>query len=221
MLKGKKILITAGPTYEPIDPVRFIGNRSSGKMGIAISEVLAVFNAEVYLVCGPVDILPQHPSIKLYHVETAREMFEKSVELFEGMDAAILAAAVADYTPEKVSDKKIKKDQLQNDDLVIKLIPTKDILSHLGKMKTPAQVLVGFSLETDNELENAIRKIEKKNLDFIVLNSLNDEGAGFSTDTNKITIINNKGDMIEYPLKLKKEVALDIIKYLAVNYFHL
>lgn len=219
MLQGKKILITAGPTYEPIDPVRFIGNRSSGKMGFAIAEILAGFKADVYLVSGPTNIKPQHPSIKIYHVETAQQMFDKSIELFDYMDAAICAAAVADYTPENVSDKKIKKELAGSDAMLIKLVPAKDILAHLGKIKSPSQILVGFSLETDNELENARRKVEKKNLDFIVLNSLNDKGAGFSTETNKITIINRNGEIIKYPLKLKTEVALDIVNYLAANYF--
>ena len=220
MLQGKKILITAGPTYEPIDPVRFIGNRSSGKMGFAIAEVLVELNAEVYLICCPVNVYPYNPSITLYKVETAREMFNKTVELFSEMDAAILAAAVSDFTPEKVYDKKLKKDQLGNDEMIIKLIPTVDILAYLGKIKSSSQVLIGFSLETDNELENAISKIEKKNLDFIVLNSLNDKGAGFSTDTNKIKIINKKGNISEFPLKLKTEVALDIVNYLDSNYYN-
>jgi len=219
MLQGKKILITAGPTYEPIDPVRFFGNRSSGKMGFAIAEVLAGYNAEVYLVCGPTNIITHNPSIKLFQVETAQQMFDKSAQLFQNMDAAIFAAAIADYTPEKVSDKKIKKEQTGSDAILIKLVPTKDILSHLGKIKSPEQVLVGFSLETDNELENAKKKLVNKNLDFIVLNSLNDMGAGFSTDTNKITIINRKGEIVKYPLKLKTDVAIDIINYLAANYF--
>jgi phosphopantothenoylcysteine decarboxylase/phosphopantothenate--cysteine ligase len=219
MLKCKKILITAGPTYEPIDPVRFIGNRSSGKMGFALADALADLHAEVYLIHGPVNIIPENASVRLYPVETANEMFEKTVELFSTMDAAILAAAVADFTPEKVSDKKIKKDQLGTDYLMIKLVPAKDILAYLGKIKTKHQVLVGFSLETDNEIENALKKVKNKNLDFIVLNSLRDKGAGFATDTNKITIINTKGDIIEYPLKSKREVARDIADYLANHYF--
>ena len=218
MLKGKKILITAGPTYEPIDPVRFIGNRSSGKMGFAIAEVLADLDAEVYLVSGPVNIHPINKSIKLFKVETAKEMFEISIALFADMDVAILAAAVADYMPEEVSVNKIKKNRTANNDLVIKLVPTKDILLHLGNIKAAHQILVGFSLETDNEIENAKSKIGKKNLDFIVLNSLKDEGAGFSTDTNKISIINNQGNTIEYQLKPKTEVAKDIVNYLVSNY---
>jgi phosphopantothenoylcysteine decarboxylase / phosphopantothenate---cysteine ligase len=220
MLKGKKILITAGPTYEPIDPVRFIGNRSSGKMGYAIAEILAESGVEVYLVSGPTNLTPKNPSIKLFQIETARQMFDCCVDLFKSVDAAICAAAVADYTPEIVSDKKIKKEQSGNNEMLLKLVPAKDILAHLGKIKSPAQVLVGFSLETDNEIENSKSKVDKKNLDFIVLNSLNDAGAGFSTDTNKITIISKEGAVIKFPLKMKSEVATDIVNYLTANYFH-
>jgi phosphopantothenoylcysteine decarboxylase/phosphopantothenate--cysteine ligase len=217
MLKGKKILITAGPTYEPVDPVRFIGNRSSGKMGYAIADILAGMEADVYLVSGPTGIAPENPAVKLFRVQTAAEMYDQCSSIFPGMDAAILVAAVSDYTPEFVSDQKIKKDQ--KDEMILKLVATKDILAHLGKVKTPNQVLVGFSLETENELENAKKKLFNKNLDFIVLNSMNDEGAGFSVNTNKITIINRNGTTTGYPLKAKKEVAQDIAVYLASNYF--
>jgi len=208
---GKKILLTAGPTYERIDPVRFIGNFSSGKMGFALAEACAKRGAEVILVAGPVSIEAYHPAITRINVESAAQMFEESVRYFPETDAAILCAAVADFTPEMILDTKTKRGE---DDLLVKLKPTKDIAATLGSTKNNKQVLVGFALETDNEEENAISKLDRKNLDFIVLNSLNDEGAGFRHDTNKISIINREGYRFEYPLKTKKEVAEDILNVL-------
>lgn len=208
-LKGKKVLITAGPTYEKIDPVRFIGNYSSGKMGFALANECASRGAQVELVCGPVSSSMQinHPSIHRINVESAQEMFEACKELFPSMDSAILCAAVADFAPETVAEQKIKR---TGDEMVIRLKPNPDIAASLGQMKKQGQTLVGFALETNDEETNAQAKLKKKNFDFIVLNSLKDEGAGFRTDTNKITIItaDNKKD---YPLKSKEEVAKDII----------
>lgn len=211
-LKGKKVLITAGPTYEKIDPVRFIGNYSSGKMGFALANECANRGAQVELVCGPVSssMQVQHPNIHRIDVESAEEMFEACKELYPSMDSAILCAAVADYAPEMVADQKIKR---TGDDMVIRLKPNPDIAASLGQMKKGSQTLVGFALETNDEESNAQAKLKKKNFDFIVLNSLKDKGAGFRTDTNKITIItfdNKKG----YPLKTKEEVSKDIINEL-------
>lgn len=206
-LAGKKIVITAGPTYEKIDPVRFIGNYSSGKMGFALAEECAARGAEVTLVAGPVQLNTIHPSIHRINVESCQEMYEATTKAFEEANAAILCAAVADFTPEITANTKIKR---EGDDLVLHLKPTHDIAATLGKMKQPHQHLVGFALETNNEMENAQKKLHRKNLDFIVLNSLSDAGAGFRHDTNKITII-NKEHAKEYPLKPKSEVAKDII----------
>lgn len=205
---GKNILITAGPTYEKIDPVRFIGNYSTGKMGFALAEACAERGATVTLIAGPVSLEIINPLITRINVETADQMYEESVKIFEGMDAAILCAAVSDFSPEKSLDTKTKRGE---DDLIIKLKPTKDIAARLGLIKKTNQVLVGFALETDNEEENAISKLDRKNLDFIVLNSLNDSGAGFAHNTNKIKIINKDGYRFDFPLKSKKEVAEDII----------
>lgn len=210
-LKGKKIMITAGPTYEKIDPVRFIGNYSSGKMGYALAECCAERGAEVILVSGPVSITEKHPNIRKISVESAEEMYQAAVREFTGSDAAILCAAVADFTPESQSEQKIKREK---EDLVLRLKPTHDIAAALGKLKKENQIMVGFALETNDEVEHAKDKLERKNLDFIVLNSLNDKGAGFRHDTNKITII-DKNSVTEYPLKDKKEVAADIINHLA------
>lgn len=210
-LKGKKVLITAGPTYEKIDPVRFIGNYSSGKMGYALAESCARRGAEVTLISGPVQVKAQHPSIKVTKVESAHQMHEAAIEAFPTSDAAILCAAVADFTPEMKADQKIKREK---EDLILKLVPTEDIAAALGKIKKENQCLVGFALETNNELANARHKLEKKNFDFIVLNSLQDAGAGFQCDTNKITIV-DKEKAIPYPLKTKTEVADDIIDRLA------
>lgn len=210
-LSGKKILITAGPTYEKIDPVRFIGNYSSGKMGYALAEECARRGAEVTLISGPVQLNVMHAHIHRIDVESAGQMYEASMEHFPSMDAAILCAAVADFTPETVADAKVKRGE---DDLLIRLKPTHDIAASLGKMKTRSQRLVGFALETNNEAQNAQHKMEKKNLDFIVLNSLNDKGAGFSHDTNKISIIDAEGQ-VDYGLKSKAAVAGDIIDRLS------
>lgn len=206
-LKGKRVLITAGPTYEKIDPVRFIGNYSSGKMGYALAEVCAERGAEVTLVSGPVNLQAVHPNIRWVDVESAEEMYRASVEAFPQADAAILCAAVADFTPEVVAGTKIKREK---EDLVLRLKPTHDIAAELGRMKRDGQKLVGFALETNDELKHAQDKMARKNLDFIVLNSLNDKGAGFRCDTNKITIVEPQG-ATPYPLKNKQEVAADII----------
>ena len=209
-LKGKKVMITAGPTYEKIDPVRFIGNYSSGKMGYALAEECANRGAEVTLVSGPVTLKAQHPNIHRVDVESAQQMYEAAKETFSNTDAAILCAAVADFTPDIVADHKIKREK---DDLILQLKPTQDIAASLGKEKKNGQVMVGFALETNDEQQNAQGKLERKNFDFIVLNSLNDKGAGFRVDTNKITIIDKEG-ATPYPLKSKTEVASDIINRL-------
>lgn len=206
-LAKKKVVITAGPTYEKIDPVRFIGNYSSGKMGYALAEECASRGAEVVLVSGPVQVRTTHPNIRRIDVESAEEMYEQTTHEFHDADAAILCAAVADFTPEQAADHKIKREK---DDLVLRLKPTHDIAAALGQMKRNGQTLVGFALETDHEAEHAQDKLQRKNLDFIVLNSLRDAGAGFRHDTNKITILDAQGTT-EYPLKSKKEVATDII----------
>ena len=208
-MKGKRVLITAGPTYEKIDPVRFVGNYSSGKMGFALAEECARRGAEVDFICGPVssDMKTQSPLIHRYDVESAKDMYERATSMFPAVDAGILCAAVADFTPETTADEKIKR---KGDDMVIRLKPTQDIAASLGQMKTEAQTLVGFALETNDEKNNAQLKLKKKNLDFIVLNSLNDEGAGFRCDTNKITII-SADDEKGFPLKSKAEVAKDIV----------
>ncbi len=210
-LQGKRILITAGPTFEAIDPVRFIGNHSSGKMGVALADELAMRGASVTLVCGPSSIQSTHPSVNRINVTSANEMYQAAVEIFKDSDAAILAAAVADYMPADISSSKIKK---KEDKMTLQLIKTPDILASLGKIKNKKQVLVGFALETDDEEKHAIEKLKKKNLDFIVLNSLNDLGAGFKHDTNKISIIDRNLKVIRYGLKSKSEVALDIADYL-------
>ena len=208
-LKGKKVLITAGPTYENIDPVRFIGNYSSGKMGFAIAEECANRGAEVTLVCGPVSIKTENPNINRVDVVSAKEMCNNCVNLFADTDIAILSAAVADYAPATCSESKIKREK--TDSMTIELVKNPDIAATLGKMKSDSQMLVGFALETDNEKENAIRKINNKNLDWIVLNSLKDKEAGFQKDTNKITMLSRIGQEIPFDAKLKTEVAKDII----------
>ncbi len=206
-LKGKKILITAGPTYEAIDPVRFIGNHSSGKMGFDIANEAANKGAEVILVSGPTHLNVQHSSIKLIRVTSAQDMYDACHEYYNNVDVAIAAAAVADYRPKNVADQKIKKNEAT---FSIELEKTKDILASLGEQKKK-QFLIGFALETENEIEHAKQKIQKKNLDLIVLNSLNDKGAGFGLPTNKVTFISK--DFIVEPkeLKSKEEVAQDII----------
>lgn len=209
-LAKKKVIITAGPTYEKIDPVRFIGNYSSGKMGYALAEECARRGAQVTLISGPVQLKANHSNIQVVQVESAQEMYNATIQIYPQTDAAILCAAVADFTLEHTAEQKIKRER---DNLVIQLQPTQDIAATLGKMKKEKQLLVGFALETNDELQNAENKLRRKNLDFIVLNSLNDKGAGFRCDTNKISIIDKK-QKEEYPLKLKTEVAKDIINRL-------
>ena len=212
-LAGKKIVITAGPTYEKIDPVRFIGNYSSGKMGFALAEECAARGAEVTLVAGPVQMKASHPAIRRIDVESCAEMYEATTAAFTEANAAILCAAVADFTPETTADTKIKR---EGDDPVLRLKPTHDIAAALGRMKQPHQHLVGFALETNDETAHAQDKLRRKNLDFIVLNSLRDAGAGFRHDTNKVTIISDS-DIKEYPLKSKAEVAKDIVDELVMR----
>ncbi len=213
VLEKKKIVITAGPTYEKIDPVRFIGNYSSGKMGFALAEACAAQGAEVTLIAGPVSLATLHPNIRRIDVESADEMYEAAMAAYPQADAGILCAAVADYRPEVQADEKIKRES--KGDITLHLVPNKDIAASLGAIKREGQVLVGFALETNNEATNAESKLKRKNLDFIVLNSLRDAGAGFRCDTNKISIIDNKGESTSYPLKSKQEVATDIVNKLA------
>jgi phosphopantothenoylcysteine decarboxylase/phosphopantothenate--cysteine ligase, prokaryotic len=210
-LSGKKVMITAGPTYEKIDPVRFIGNYSSGKMGYALAEECAERGAEVTLVSGPVSLSPKHPNIQRISVESAQEMYEAAVKAAENADIEILCAAVADYTPAQKEDHKIKREK--RGAMQLDLVPTQDIAAALGKMKREGQMMIGFALETDDEETNAVGKCERKNLDFIVMNSLNDKNACFRHDTNKITIFDRNGDKTVYDLKPKKEVAKDIIDH--------
>ena len=210
-LKGKSVLITAGPTYEKIDPVRFVGNYSSGKMGYALAEACAKQGAEVTLVSGPVMLQTKHPAIRRIDVESAQEMYDAATTHFPQADIAILSAAVADFTPEATADKKIKR---KGDELVLNLRPTQDIAAALGAIKNDKQLLVGFALETDNEVQNAQDKMKRKNFDFIVLNSLQDKGAGFRVDTNKITIIDRQQGTTAYETKSKQEVAEDIVEYI-------
>ena len=208
ILKGKKVLITAGPTQEPIDPVRFISNHSTGKMGYAVADKFAKAGAEVTLVSGQVTLKSPDASIKLVKVRSAQEMYEMTKMYFNEADIIVLSAAVADYTPTVVADKKIKK---KEDSFTIELTKTTDIAKTLGQIKRTTQLMVGFALETDNEVENALGKIKSKNLDMIVLNSLQNSGAGFGHDTNKISIIKKDGTMIDFELKSKQEVAMDIV----------
>lgn len=210
-LAGKKVLVTAGPTYEKIDPVRFIGNYSSGKMGFAIAEECAAQGADVTLVVGPVSLECHNPRITRIDVESAREMYDAAMAAFPDCDAAVLSAAVADYRPVQCAPEKVKRTA---DDMCIELTPNNDIAASLGAVKGANQRLVGFALETNNAEENARKKLDKKNLDFIVLNSLEDNGAGFACDTNKVTIIDKKGQST-FPLKSKKEVAKDIVAHLS------
>ena len=213
-LKGKKILITAGPTYEAIDPVRFIGNHSSGKMGFDIAEAAANMGAEVILVTGPTHLQTKSSSIKIIRITTAEEMYSACHQYFEYFDVAVAAAAVADYKPKNVALQKIKKTE---NTFTIELEKTKDILASLGKIKKN-QFLIGFALETENEIENAKLKIQKKNLDLIVLNSLNDEGAGFGKPTNKVTFIDKNFNIEAHNLKSKEAVAIDIVNKIISNY---
>jgi phosphopantothenoylcysteine decarboxylase / phosphopantothenate---cysteine ligase len=210
-LSGKTVLVTAGPTFEPLDAVRFIGNYSSGKMGFALAEVLATSGARVILVSGPVSLKPNHKNISYFPVHTAQEMLSKCLSAFHSTDGAILSAAVADYRPKSPVAHKIKR---KSADLVVELEPNPDIAAELGKLKQPNQFLAGFALETENEMDHAQEKLGKKNFDFIVLNSLQDKGSGFNTDTNKITIIGKNNKVSRFELKSKHEVAFDIINYL-------
>ena len=215
-LAGKRVMITAGPTYEKIDPVRFIGNFSSGKMGFALAEECAARGADVTLIAGPVSLKTESPAIHRINVMSAQEMHDAAIKEFATSDVAILCAAVADYAVENASDHKIKREK---DEIpVIHLKKNPDIARAIGEMKRPGQVTVGFALETDNEVENAIGKCQRKNLDFIVLNSLQNKNAGFQVDTNVITIITSDGKSLEYPCKPKREVATDIIDVLINDY---
>ncbi len=211
-LSGKKVLVTAGPTHEPIDPVRYIGNRSSGKMGFAIATELAVRGAEVTLVSGPVSIESDHPRIKRIRVKTAAGMYSECMKWFPECNGCIMAAAVADYMPLTAKSSKIKRGE---GNYTIEMKPAPDILKELGRIKQPGHILAGFALETENEKVNAGKKLHDKNLDFIVLNSLRDEGAGFNCDTNKISILSPDGSAIDYEMKTKAEVAVDIVNHLS------
>ena len=211
-LQKKKILITAGPTYEKIDPVRFIGNYSSGKMGFALAEACTDRGADVTLITGPVSLKTKHPSIQRVDVESADEMYEEAVRRFPVCDIAILSAAVADYKPVDTYNEKIKRER--HEALSIQCVRNKDIAAQLGRIKQPHQTLVGFALETGDEVENAKEKLSRKHLDMIVVNSLQDEGAGFGVDTNKVTVIDKNDGMTEIALKSKSEVAEDIVNYL-------
>ena len=210
-LAGRRILITAGPTYERIDPVRFIGNYSSGKMGFALADECARRGAEVTLVAGPVALTTSRPGIRRIDVESCEQMYNAAVAEFASCDAAILCAAVADFKPACVAAGKIKRGA---DDLVVRLSPTRDIAAELGQVKKPGQRLVGFALETDNEEANALGKLRRKNLDFIVLNSLRNEGTCFRSDDNQVSII-SQGARVDFPKKPKADVACDIVSYLA------
>ncbi|MDR3365759.1 MAG: bifunctional phosphopantothenoylcysteine decarboxylase/phosphopantothenate--cysteine ligase CoaBC [Prevotellaceae bacterium] len=211
-LSGKHFLVTAGPTYESIDAVRFIGNISSGKMGYAIAEELAWRGARVTLISGPVHVVARHPKITLYKVSSAQEMYEAAARFFPDADGAVMAAAVADFTPESKVEGKLKRGE---NALSITLTPTKDIAAYLGSIKKENQTLVGFALEVANEHSNALKKLREKNLDLIVLNSLNDANAGFNFDTNKVCIIDRTGKEASYALKSKVEVAKDIVDTLS------
>ncbi|MDD2419591.1 MAG: bifunctional phosphopantothenoylcysteine decarboxylase/phosphopantothenate--cysteine ligase CoaBC [Bacteroidales bacterium] len=207
---NKKVIVTAGPTVEQIDPVRFISNHSTGKMGYAIAQEFAEQGAEVVVVSGPVQI-PVPKGVKVINVQSAQQMFQQTMQQYQsGADIVVLSAAVSDYTSANQSQSKLKRD---GETLHLQLIPTQDIAASLGKIKKDGSVHIGFALETDNEQANAIQKMQKKNLDAIVLNSLNDKGAGFATNTNKITIFTKEGKTLEFPLKSKSEVAKDIIKF--------
>ncbi len=215
-LQGKKALVTAGPTYEPIDPVRFIGNHSSGKMGMALARELQARGAEVTLVLGPVGDEPELPGIKIVSVMTAAQMYEACLQVFPASDMAIMAAAVADYTPVQTAVEKIKK---TGESLPLELKKTRDILKCLGEIKTKDQVLVGFALETNEEKKNALAKLETKNADIIVLNSLNDAGAGFGKDTNKVTLFTRDGKEFPFDTKSKQAVAADITDTIIQLYY--
>ena len=210
-LRGKRALVTAGPTYEAIDPVRFIGNRSSGKMGFALAESLANLGADVTLISGPTHLNVENRSIRLIRIESASEMHAECMKYFPEMEFTIMAAAVADYRPENPAGEKIKK---KNDSLSVSLVATADILKEMGAKKKAGQTLIGFALETENETENAKSKLDKKNLDYIILNSLRDEGAGFNSDTNRVTIFGRNGTETVLSLKSKTDIAKEIINLL-------
>jgi phosphopantothenoylcysteine decarboxylase / phosphopantothenate---cysteine ligase len=209
LLKGKRIVVTAGPTYEPIDPVRFIGNHSSGKMGIAIAEAAANLGAVVTLITGPTSISVKNPSINRVSVMTAEEMYLACLQSFPACSMLIMAAAVADYRPVAVANEKIKKN---DESMTIELVKNRDILASLSKIKNREQLLVGFALETENELSNAFAKLERKDLDMIVLNSLRTAGAGFGVDTNKVTMIDRNKSVYISDLKSKGEIAIEILE---------
>lgn len=214
-LAGKKALVTAGPTHEALDPVRFIGNNSSGKMGYAIAEELANKGAEVILVSGPTSLTLSHPKINILHVTSAEEMYQACISMYSSTDISVLAAAVADYRPAQRADQKIKKTE---NAFTLELVKTHDIAAELGKLKKPGQFTVGFALETENEKSNAEKKRSAKNFDLIVLNSPNEPGAGFGHDTNKITLIDKNNNATEFNLKSKKEVATDIVNAIIANW---
>jgi len=216
-LEGKKIIVTAGPTHENIDPVRFLGNRSTGKMGYAIANELEKHGAEVKLISGPVDIKCKNSNVELIKVQTAQQMYEACKEDYSQCDIAIFAAAVADFSVKNKSNSKIKK---QTEELSLKLIPNVDIAKEMGHIKKSDQLNIGFALETDNEMYNAKEKIKSKNFDFIVLNSLKDKGAGFEYDTNKISIIDKNNNVENFELKSKADVAVDIVKAI-IKYYNL
>jgi len=208
-LEGKKVLITAGPTQEAMDPVRYISNHSSGKMGYAIAQQFLEKGAQVFLISGPVNLSLHHPNLKIVKIKTANEMYLACCHFFEEVDVAVFAAAVADYRPDKIADQKIKKDESS---FTIKMVKNIDIAYEFGKIKTDRQISVGFALETNDELKHAIGKLAKKNFDMVVLNSMNDSNATFGFDTNKITIIKNDFSQKKFPLKSKTEVAGDIVQ---------
>jgi len=212
---NKRVLITAGPTYEGIDPVRFIGNRSSGKMGYALAEEMARNGAEVILISGPTKLSIDHPLIDVFKVQTAEEMKVAVEQFWSNVDIGIFAAAVSDYRPANQADQKIKKN---DDQMTIELVKNPDILKWAGENKKEEQLLIGFALETNDVVENARKKLEKKNLDLIVMNTLEDKGAGFETDTNKITILDKNNNLHPFELKSKKEVARDIVALLKKIY---
>ena len=207
---GKKVLVTAGPTYEAIDPVRFIGNHSSGLMGIEVARAFADQGAEVTLVLGPSSIRPERNNIQVIPVTSAKEMYDATTAAFKRTDIAVLSAAVADFRPEVTANQKIKKDP-NKDEMTLKLVKTEDILKTLGQKKTDKQMLVGFALETENGVENAKKKLHSKNIDMIVLNIMNEAGVGFKTKTNKVSIITKDDKVIDFELKPKHEVANDIL----------
>lgn len=213
--RNKRILITAGPTHEAIDPVRFIGNHSTGRMGIALADTLATQGAEVNLVLGPSALLPSHHRVNVRHITSAIEMRDCCLQLFPSTDIAIMTAAVADYRPKEVAKQKIKREDKQS--MEIKLVANPDIAATLGELKNPSQLLVGFALETGEGITEAKKKIQNKNLDTIILNSLQDKGAGFGGETNKVTIIDRDGSIRSYPLKSKESVAKDIADFIALK----